>query len=164
MDPLAIAIWKKFALNKCKLFLWLAHKNRLYTNDRRFWRGIVESDSCPFCAGTEITDHLLFHCNNIKHLWDELNSFSGEHPINLQHLWGHELSNKSRSSVIIALLWNIWKRRNTKLASNDSQPIHTITRACADDLILWSNRCQNEERKELLQDWRSMLYHLSLRL
>uniref|UniRef100_A0A453A437 Reverse transcriptase zinc-binding domain-containing protein n=1 Tax=Aegilops tauschii subsp. strangulata TaxID=200361 RepID=A0A453A437_AEGTS len=36
IDPFATTIWKNYAPNKCRIFLWLAHKNRLFTNERRF--------------------------------------------------------------------------------------------------------------------------------
>uniref|UniRef100_A0A453M8Q0 Reverse transcriptase zinc-binding domain-containing protein n=1 Tax=Aegilops tauschii subsp. strangulata TaxID=200361 RepID=A0A453M8Q0_AEGTS len=36
IDPLAMAIWKNYTPNKCRIFLWLPNKNRLFTNERRF--------------------------------------------------------------------------------------------------------------------------------
>ncbi|KAE8804930.1 hypothetical protein D1007_18945 [Hordeum vulgare] len=49
VDPLATEIWKNYAPNKCRIFLWLAHKNRLFTNERRFNRGIAASPACLLC-------------------------------------------------------------------------------------------------------------------
>ena len=50
IDSWAMAVWKNYAPNKCTIFLWLAFKNRLFTNERRFRRGIAHSDCCPFLS------------------------------------------------------------------------------------------------------------------
>jgi len=49
IDNIAPAIWRNYAPNKCRIFLWLASKDRLFTNARRFRRGITTSAACPFC-------------------------------------------------------------------------------------------------------------------
>lgn len=59
VDQFAPAIWKNYAPNKCRIFLWLAHKGMLYTNERRFRRGIAASADCPFCSSVESTNHML---------------------------------------------------------------------------------------------------------
>ena len=164
VDHLASAIWKNYAPNKCRLFIWLAHKDRVYTNERRFRRSIATSDACPLCGQCESIDHLLFTCRRLRPLWDQLSSLQDVRPINLLHIWQSSIQDKVRSTVIMALLWNIWKRRNAKVFRNDNQGIHCIARAAADDLVLWSNRCANIPRKNLIRDWASMLFHLAARL
>lgn len=59
MDPFAPVIWRNYAPNKCRIFLWLSCKNRLFTNERRFKRGLTDSSSCPFCSTSESTEHLF---------------------------------------------------------------------------------------------------------
>lgn len=73
-DPLAMAIWKNYAPNKCRIFIWLAHKDRVFTNDRRFRHSIATSDAYPFCGVRESIDRLLFQCCHLQPLWDELQS------------------------------------------------------------------------------------------
>lgn len=39
-DSCASATWMNFAPNRCRLFVWLAFKNRLFTNEWRFRHGL----------------------------------------------------------------------------------------------------------------------------
>ena len=110
MDPMALAIWKNYVPNKCRLFLWLAHKDRLYTNDRRFRRGIATTATCPFCNDSETINHLLFSCAQTHLIWAELNSLYHTTPNSIATCWGSLVNDKVRSTVIIAILLNIWKR------------------------------------------------------
>lgn len=54
--------------------MWLACKNRLYTNDRRFRRRLSDDDNCPFCGLSETTSHMLLHCQSIRLVWSALQS------------------------------------------------------------------------------------------
>ncbi|KAE8787916.1 multiple organellar RNA editing factor 3, mitochondrial [Hordeum vulgare] len=45
-------------------------------------------------------------------------------PTDLRNLWGPQLTNKTRSTIIVVVLWNIWKRRNAKVFRGDLKPIH----------------------------------------
>ncbi|KAE8810604.1 hypothetical protein D1007_12826 [Hordeum vulgare] len=114
VDHFAPTIWKNYGPNKCRIFLWLAGKNCLFTNNRRFNTGLTDSCNCPFCPEPESTEHFFLHCGHLRPLWQELTALSASTPTDLRNLWGPQLSNKTRSTVIIAVLWNIWKRRNAK--------------------------------------------------
>ncbi|KAE8774847.1 hypothetical protein D1007_52712 [Hordeum vulgare] len=104
IDILAPAIWRNCAPNKCRLFLWLANKDRLYTNERRFRRGITTAANCPFCDESETITHLLFSCGELAPLWEELDSVCNNYPQGILHAWNSEFNNKTRSTVLIALL------------------------------------------------------------
>lgn len=163
-DPLATPLWKNYSPNKCRMFVWLAHKDRVFTHERRFKHSIATSDQCPLCDGRESIDHLLFQCQLLHPLWDELKSLHfGSHQ-SLLDIWNADRANKVRSTIIIALLWNIWKRRNTKVFRNDTLGVYHIARSAADDLMLWSHRCKNVQKQNLLRDWSSMLFHLAGRI
>ena len=164
MDPMAPAIWNNYAPNKCRLFLWLAHKDRLYTNERRCRRGIATTDMCPFCNDSESINHLLFSCVQIRPIWAELNSLCHTTPDSIITCWGSLTTDKIRSTVIIAILWNMWKRRNAKVFRADTQDAYKLLCACADDLMLWSNRCSTVIKKSHLQEWSSMLLVLAGRM
>lgn len=162
-DPLAPAIWRNYAPNKCRIFAWLAHKDRLFTNERRFRRGITTSAKCPFCTQEESINHLLFTCRRLAPLWAELNSLCHS-PQGLLQAWEGDLNNKIRTTVLLATLWNIWKRRNAKVFRNEHQQLHQIASSAADDIRLWSYRCKNIQKQISLRDWGSMLFHLAGRL
>ncbi|KAE8788501.1 hypothetical protein D1007_37424 [Hordeum vulgare] len=164
IDILAPAIWRNYAPNKCRLFLWLASKDRLYTNERRFRRGITTAANCPFCDQSETITHLLFSCGELAPLWEELDSVCNNTPQGILHAWNDEFNNKTRSTVLLALLWNIWKRRNAKVFRNVHLDLHATTSATAEDLRLWSHRCNKAINKTLLTDWSTMLFHLAERM
>lgn len=42
-------IWKTYAPNKCKIFVWLAVRNCCWTADRLQKRGLPHPDRCPLC-------------------------------------------------------------------------------------------------------------------
>jgi len=53
-------IWKSWAPNKCKFFMWLAADNRCWTADRLSRRNLPHPEHCPLCDQAEETiDHLL---------------------------------------------------------------------------------------------------------
>jgi hypothetical protein len=64
--PLATPTWKNYSTNRCRTFLWLANGGRLFTNARRFRRGLSTSDACPFCSSPASTKHLFLHCLTIQ--------------------------------------------------------------------------------------------------
>lgn len=127
-------------------------------------RTALPSKHCPLCGQCESINHMLFDCDLLRPLWEQLTSLQAERPSSLTQLWQGELTNKTRPTVVMALLSNIWKRRNAKVFRNITQDNHFIAQATADDLILWPNRCQNTQKQNLLRDWASMLFHLAVRL
>ena len=94
-------------------------------NVRCFLRGITTSAKWPFCSQDESIDHLLFTCRRLAPLWAELNSLCHS-PQRLLHTWEGELANKIRSTVLLAILWNIWKRCNGKVFRNDTNSYTTL--------------------------------------
>ena len=55
-------LWKSWAPNKCKVFLWPAIRNRCWTADRLAKRGLPHPDKCPLCDQEETVQHLLASC------------------------------------------------------------------------------------------------------
>ena len=60
----ASCIWKSKATLKCKIFQWLAVKNRLWTTDRRARHGLQGvPNACFLCLQeTDTVDHILVQC------------------------------------------------------------------------------------------------------
>jgi len=72
-------LWKSWAPNKCKIFLWLAIRNRCWTADRLAKRGLPHPDKCPLCdQEKETIQHLLASCVVGRQVW-----FSLFAPLNL---------------------------------------------------------------------------------
>lgn len=164
IDHFAPAIWKNYASNKCRIFLWLACKNRLFTNERRFNRGLLDSNSCLFCTVPEPTGHLFLHCSHLRPLWLELTSLSASPPTDLRHLRGPHLANKVWLHGHHCCPPEYLEKKKRKGLQGDLQPIHLIARSAADGIMLWSNMCSSEQAMTILWDWCIMLFHLSERL
>lgn len=53
-------IWKSWAPGKCKIFIWLAIRNRCWTADRLQKKGLPHPAQCPLCDQEgETVQHLL---------------------------------------------------------------------------------------------------------
>ncbi|KAG2559328.1 hypothetical protein PVAP13_8NG311831 [Panicum virgatum] len=64
---------------------------------------------------------------------------------------------KLRSTILTAILWNIWKRRNALVFRNEHETCHVALRRCAANLYLWRHRMQNAQAKICLEDWSTFL-------
>ena len=146
---LSPAIWRNYALNKCKIFLR---------------RDIATSAACPFCSHCGSIAHLLFGCQHLAPLWLALDSLCPDAPQGLLQAWEGEWNNKTRSTFLLVVLPNIWKRRNAKVFRNMHLGLHDIASSAADDLRLWSHRFNNMQKQIRLRDWGSILFHLGGRI
>lgn len=102
-----------------------AYCGRLFTNERRFRRNLTDSDSCPFCTSTESTSHMLLHCSIAADAWltvDSLNINPAECS-SIKDMPGLQPPCKIRNTVIMAILWSLWKRRNAKVFRNDEESL-----------------------------------------
>ncbi|GJN40328.1 hypothetical protein PR202_gb29533 [Eleusine coracana subsp. coracana] len=62
-------IWKSWAPAKCKIFIWLAVRNRCWTADRLAKRNLPHPSQCPLCDQEEDVQHLLTTCVFARELW-----------------------------------------------------------------------------------------------
>jgi len=63
-------IWKTAAPPKVRFFFWLVVHERCWTADRRFRRGLQQSDTCVICdQAPETMDHLLCSCSLARQAW-----------------------------------------------------------------------------------------------
>lgn len=66
-------IWKSWAPNKCKMFMWLAVRNRCWTSDRLARRGLPHPDKYPLCdQENETIQHLLISYVVARQVWFSL--------------------------------------------------------------------------------------------
>ncbi|KAK1629319.1 hypothetical protein QYE76_003634 [Lolium multiflorum] len=65
----ALQIWKSRAPPNCRMFMWLAARNRCWTADRLSRRGLPHPVSCPCDQGSETLDHLLMGCVLAREVW-----------------------------------------------------------------------------------------------
>ena len=164
-DQFSEFIWRKnYATNRCRLFIWLAHRGRLFTNERRFRRDLTDSDTCPFCSETESTSHMLIHCHVAAQAWmtvDSLN-INPSDCSSIQDLQGRSPACNFRNTVTMSILWSLWNRRNAKVFKQEDESLGCVLRRASQDLFLWAHRCGKENRKQILIDWGIMLSRLDV--
>jgi hypothetical protein len=68
---LADAIWRSSTTPKCKKYMWLAAKYRIWMSDRRFRHGLQATSAAGFvCPQEEDTvKHILLHCVHAREVW-----------------------------------------------------------------------------------------------
>jgi len=75
-------LWKAWAPNKCKIFVWIVIHNRCWTADHLQRRGLPHPDHCPLCdQEDETAQHILTSCVYARQFW-----FSIPQPLNLSGL------------------------------------------------------------------------------
>ncbi|EEE56261.1 hypothetical protein OsJ_05297 [Oryza sativa Japonica Group] len=138
----------------------MAHKRRIFTNDRRVRRGLATSACYPFCPIDEDVEHLFLSCSGVAAIWhsyglDEQQVASLAH---LEDLWGlpppdNALTPRIWRTILLAAVWNIWKRHNNKIFNSIDEAHSVVLHRCANDIELWSNRCNDVVGKQQLHSW-----------
>jgi hypothetical protein len=146
-------VWKGFAPLKCKIFMWLAQKHRLPTNEQRFWHLLATSASCPLCSEDEDTNHLLVMCANAREIWDYFILIRTDAYCSLHGILASWFNTVAETTVSTAVDWTIWKHRNTKVFNNINEPMLVAARRCIEDVHLWANRCTKDCSCSQLLSW-----------
>lgn len=118
-------IWKSWAPGKCKLFLWLAIRNRCWTADRLQRRGLPHPARCVLCdQEEENVQHILTSCVFAREFWVKAlstigvqNAFPHRHERSFADWWRRAekragKGKKGVNSAIILGAWTLWKVRN----------------------------------------------------
>ena len=104
--------------------------------------------------------HLFLLCHQAQEFWSTL-GLSVSSITSIESLWNAPLpgpsipNQKLRSTILTAILWNIWKRRNALVFRNEHETCHVALRRCA--VYLWRHRMQNAQAKICLEDWSTFL-------
>ncbi|CAO2186422.1 unnamed protein product [Urochloa humidicola] len=144
-------VWKSWAPNKCKVFLWLAIRNRCWTADRLAKRGLPHPEKCPLCDQEEETiQHLITSCVVARQVWYNLLQLLdlGEYiPKRRERCfadWWRKIirkvpkdQKKGVNSLIILGAWMIWKHRNACVFEGVAPSVATILKELKDEHSLW---------------------------
>ncbi|KAF8654530.1 hypothetical protein HU200_061721 [Digitaria exilis] len=143
-DPFTQRIWRNIAIPRCRHFLWLLHHHRLPSAALLHRRNIIESPLCALCGEYEDQHHILLTCPRARRIWRLLNWSSAPHLQSFRDLWdAPELPDadpRMLSAIITAILWNIWKARNSLQFNGCFLDPQQVIRAAITDLQLWSHR------------------------
>ncbi|XP_031095268.1 uncharacterized protein LOC115999567 [Ipomoea triloba] len=116
------AVWKLKVPKRTKIFIWLAHHERIMTNSLRARRGMTENTNCWLCRDeVEDTDHVLRKCPAADTVWSRLLPTFYWQTKNLPFKdWldrgiankGNQLRPENENILFAVAIWWIWKWRN----------------------------------------------------
>lgn len=69
-DLFAPNIWDIYAPSRCKIFIWLIHKERLRTREFLFTHGRLDCATCPFCPDSENIRHFFLSYHKATSFWE----------------------------------------------------------------------------------------------
>jgi len=144
-------LWKSWAPSKCKMFLWLAIRNRCWMDDRLSKRGLSHPDKCALCDQEEETiQHLLTSCVMARQVCFKLfslmnlaNSMPQQNERSFAEWCRKMISRVSKehrkgvNSLIILGAWIIWKHRNACVFEGVSPSLSTIWSELKNEHSLW---------------------------
>ncbi|XP_072151401.1 uncharacterized protein [Setaria viridis] len=145
-------IWKPWAPPKCKFFSWLAIQDRIWTADRLQRRGWASNPNCALCEATQETGlHMFTACNYTRNVWAQLSAWTRCPAIDPEcwtphdalHDWwtalaGAQVANKKGlRSLIILVLWEVWKERNARVFQHQEQSIPRLVARIRDEATTW---------------------------
>lgn len=118
------AVWKLHIPPRVHFFLWLLSKNKLLTRDDVEKRKSIDCEECLFCAEKETIQHLFFECVVARKIWSDLaNVLKVNIGLNFESVASKWLCDKKNLVVNMfssALMWSLWKLRNSLCFQNGS--------------------------------------------
>jgi hypothetical protein len=132
-------LWKTPSPSKVCGFVWQMLHDRIPTKGNLVSRRIIaagEDSICALCrAETETTHHLLLYCSFAKQVWYEIFNWL-QVPFGLPHSLfsifncllcaGNLRAKKGRLMICCAVVWMIWKFRNSVLFENGSGSVSDV--------------------------------------
>jgi hypothetical protein len=144
-------LWKSWAPAKCKVFLWLAIRNKCWTADRLAKRGLPHPDNCMFCdQADEDIQHVLVGCVFAREFWYKILASVGLQtcaPNQSDEVFADwwrrarkradKIKRKGLNSLIILGAWILWKHRNACVFEGARPSIQHILQNFSLERKLW---------------------------
>jgi hypothetical protein len=144
-------IWKSWAPNKCRFFLWLVAHNHYWTTDRLARRNLPHLDRCPLCDQEEETiHHLLVTCIFSHQLWCILLQHVGLAGMSPQpseasfdEWWRRVISSATSTlkgglnSLLMLGAWTLWRHRNDCVFNGVSPRLSTALAMAMEEAWAW---------------------------
>lgn len=116
------AVWQLRVPPKIHVFLWLFANNKLMTRDNLRKRHIIKPLDCVYCTEDESVTHLFFDCVVAKNLWPLVKDYFklpvGGSFESIARYWVSNKKNSALNTVCSAILWCLWKYRNSMIFIN----------------------------------------------
>jgi hypothetical protein len=133
-DARADFIWKTPAPPRVQLFICLLLQRRIQCRSILFKKHIVDNLSCEICqTAEESPEHIMWGCDLGKQVWSKLGI------VFLQDSDVSALYSISPPTgvpldlfptFIVLVCWQIWKARNAKIFSNETQTLAQVLTLC----------------------------------
>ena len=133
--------WANFAPKKVQIFFWILRAGNTRTRAFLFDHNIVSTSDCPFCLNTvEDADHLFVQCPSVHLLWQAIPTVWPFHTVDelctasasMFPTWHPKLKN----TLILALLWVVWKHMNKEIFDDVAQSLPTTASVLQEHLRL----------------------------
>ena len=136
-----------------QIHTWLIIQNRVRTADQLQRRGWPNCGICPLCKQVqESAAHLLFQCRFTARVWTEVVTWLGiqdhspltwRHEDTVQDWWLKTINTrghikKAIGSVLMLVMWEIWKEQNARVFHNTASPTTIITARIKEEGHLWA--------------------------
>ena len=144
-------LWKSWGPPKCKMFLWLAMRDKCWTVDRLHKNGLPHPETCSLCDQEDETiQHLLTPCVFARQFWLSIlplfglgHLILGSDDSSFANWWDevcskvHKDKKKGVNSVIMLGAWCLWLQRNRVVFDKISPSISSVLRNFLDELSCW---------------------------
>jgi hypothetical protein len=144
-------VWRIWASNKCRFFIWLVEHNRCWTSDKLAKRGMDHPERCPLCDQQDETiNHLLASCVFARQVWTGLLQPAGLLELTLQphngvfedwctaSMWVPGQLRKGFNSLMVLGAWVIWKHRNSCVLNGVSPSVPAVLEMAREEALLWT--------------------------
>ena len=158
-------IWLSRAPSKCKVFLWLASRNRCWTADRLGRRGLPHPAACPFCDQVEEDiSHLLIGCVLAREVWSSFLTRWGKaewipEPGDRLVEWlsskaarGKEA--KDLCTAVILVCWCLWRHRNDVVFQGHTPSVEVAIQMVEAEADLWRAASLFRDMLAPVERWR----------
>jgi hypothetical protein len=161
----ALQIWRSRAPPNCRVFLWLAARNRCWTADRLCRRGLPHPAACPFCdQAEESIDHLLVGCVLAREVWAACLRWWGKLGWMpqadtrfipwLQSKRGGLGKDRDLWTGIALVCWCLWRHRNDVVFEGASPSRETVLARITDEAELWRTAGLFRDALAVVDKWR----------
>lgn len=143
----ASIIWNKATPNTCRIFLWLAFRDRLNTNANRVHKKWAIDPHCSSCPTIETANHIILRCKLADEVWKKLNlHMQAMSSANIQAFVELILDNMPEQQKLgwpacfAACAHGLWKARNQRVFKHTEPHSATIIQQIKENLRLWVHR------------------------
>ncbi|XP_020263457.1 uncharacterized protein LOC109839444 [Asparagus officinalis] len=131
-------VWETTNFPSHSFICWLAIQDRLLTIDRLIKRGLMNSNNCCLCTGSENRNHLFFECCYSREVWlkiMDLLSFKWQScDWNQIVIWycdrlkGNGFKQRIKRMALTTAVYSIWRERNFRIFRQKARPADQLFR------------------------------------